>query len=91
MCGDLNPPKGYRQVVRHMILAHIFVGSSPTTPDKENKMEQLYNRCLRCNRKLKTEEARKIGYGKICLEKSKHSTHTIDLLEVGNEKRQKTN
>ena len=28
-----NGTKGYRQVVRHMILAHIFVGSSPTTPE----------------------------------------------------------
>ena len=28
-----------------------------------------YEKCLRCGRKLKNEEARKIGYGKICLEK----------------------
>lgn len=31
-----------------------------------------YDKCLRCGRKLKSEEARKIGYGKICLEKSRH-------------------
>ena len=55
------------------------------------EIKKDYDRCLRCNRKLKTEEARKIGYGKVCLEKSKHSMHTINLLEVGNEKRQKTN
>lgn len=30
-----------------------------------------YSRCLRCGRKLKNEEARKIGYGKICLKKVK--------------------
>jgi len=30
-----------------------------------------YTHCLRCGRKLKTAEARKIGYGKICLEKAK--------------------
>ena len=30
-----------------------------------------YNKCLRCGRKLKTDEARKIGYGKICFEKMK--------------------
>jgi len=38
---------------------------------KGEKMEDKkdYNKCLRCGRKLKTEEARKIGYGKICLEK----------------------
>lgn len=52
-------------------------------------MEQLYNRCLRCNRKLKTEEAKRIGYGKVCLEKSKKSK-VINLLEVENEKREET-
>lgn len=31
--------------------------------------QTLYDRCLRCGRKLKKEEYRKIGYGKICLEK----------------------
>ena len=51
---------------------------------------KLYDRCLRCNRKLKTDEARHIGYGKICLEKSKKS-NVINLLEVENEKRKKTN
>ena len=30
-----------------------------------------FDRCLRCGRKLKNEEARKIGYGIICLEKMK--------------------
>ena len=30
-----------------------------------------HDRCLRCGRKLKSEEARKIGYGKVCLEKTK--------------------
>lgn len=30
-----------------------------------------YDRCLRCGRKLKSEEARKIGYGKTCLDKIK--------------------
>ena len=32
-----------------------------------------YQFCLRCHRKLKNPEYRKIGYGKICLEKSKNS------------------
>lgn len=53
-------------------------------------MEKLYNRCLRCRRKLKTEEARKIGYGKICLEKSKHSSQR-PLFEVTDEKRKEIN
>ena len=35
----------------------------------EEKKE--YTKCLRCGRKLKTEEARKIGYGRICFEKHK--------------------
>lgn len=35
------------------------------------KNEKDHDKCLRCGRKLKTEEARKIGYGKICLEKVK--------------------
>lgn len=33
----------------------------------EKKKE--FERCLRCGRKLKTEEARKLGYGKICYTK----------------------
>lgn len=32
-------------------------------------MDKLFNRCLRCHRKLKSEEARRLGYGKICFEK----------------------
>jgi hypothetical protein len=34
---------------------------------------KLYNYCLRCGRKLKKEEYRKIGYGKVCLYKMKES------------------
>lgn len=37
--------------------------------EKESIKE--YDRCLRCNRKLKNQEAKKIGYGKVCLEKIK--------------------
>lgn len=36
----------------------------------EHKGSELrYNRCLRCGRKLKTDEARQIGYGTICMKK----------------------
>ena len=31
--------------------------------------ELRYNRCLRCGRKLKTDEARQVGYGTICMKK----------------------
>ena len=47
-------------------------------------MKKLYNKCLRCGRKLKKEEYRKIGYGKVCLEKAKHS-NTRPLFEFGEE------
>jgi len=30
---------------------------------------QVYEKCLRCGRKLKTEESKVLGYGKICWEK----------------------
>jgi hypothetical protein len=29
----------------------------------------LYERCLRCGRKLKTEESKLLGYGKTCRDK----------------------
>lgn len=32
-----------------------------------------YTHCRRCGRKLKTDEARQIGFGPICLEKMKNS------------------
>ena len=32
--------------------------------------EYIY--CLRCGRKLKSSECKKIGMGKVCQEKSKH-------------------
>ena len=41
-----------------------------------------YEFCLRCHRKLKKEEARKIGYGKICYEKSKTEKPKLTLFKV---------
>lgn len=38
----------------------------------KEKEEKLYQKCLRCGRQLKTEEAKKAGYGKICLKKIQH-------------------
>ena len=42
-------------------------------------MQKYYTRCLRCGRKLKNEEARKIGYGKVCAEKVKKQNHIKKL------------
>lgn len=36
-------------------------------------VEREYNYCLRCGKHLKTPEARKIGYGPVCLKKVKYS------------------
>lgn len=42
--------------------------------------EKDYDKCLRCGRKLKNAEARKIGYGKICFTKMIIENHTKRLL-----------
>ena len=51
--------------------------------DEELRAERLedrvYEYCLRCGRKLKSGEARKQGYGKICLEKMRKTTKTKKL------------
>ena len=52
-------------------------------------MEKLYDRCLRCNRKLKTEASRKIGYGKTCFTKALAHKYVKPLFEVNNEKKKK--
>ena len=36
-----------------------------------NNQPKEYKYCLRCGRKLKNENARKIGYGPVCEKKSK--------------------
>jgi len=36
-------------------------------------MDKEYKFCLRCGRKLKDPEHKRIGYGPVCLEKSKHT------------------
>ena len=35
--------------------------------------DKLYDKCLRCGRKLKTEETRQRGYGDICWKKVKEN------------------
>lgn len=39
-------------------------------------MKQEYIYCLRCGRRLRSAEAKRVGMGKICLEKSKRETKT---------------
>lgn len=41
-----------------------------------------YEFCLRCHRKLKSPDARKIGYGKVCYEKSKTEKPKKTLFKV---------
>lgn len=37
----------------------------------------IYTHCLRCNRVLKSEEARNRGFGKICWEKVKDANKNV--------------
>lgn len=34
------------------------------------EQDKLYQYCLRCGRKLKTDETRRMGYGKTCAKKA---------------------
>ena len=45
-----------------------------------NEEEKIYKICLRCGRKLKNEDARKRGFGKICFEKWKASQNNKQKL-----------
>lgn len=40
--------------------------------------EKTYYKCLRCNRRLKSESARKIGYGPSCLRKAQHEARIFN-------------
>ena len=42
---------------------------------------RYYKYCLRCGRRLKSEQARVVGYGKTCLEKAQrvHKNRLIDI------------
>ena len=42
----------------------------------------LHETCLRCNRKLKTEESKKLGFGKICWEKHNSDKRLKALFEI---------
>lgn len=45
------------------------------------KKNKIYKNCLRCGRKLKTQEAKERGYGKVCWEK-RLSDNQQDLLTI---------
>ena len=45
-------------------------------------MKDEFEFCLRCHRKLKNEEARKIGYGKVCLKKAKKQKPKATLFKI---------
>ena len=43
---------------------------------------ELYKVCKRCGRKLKSQECRERGYGKICWEKQKKSKYQKKLFTI---------
>lgn len=42
--------------------------------------QKEYTHCLRCNRRLKTAESVRRGYGPACAKKANHEPDLIDLL-----------
>ena len=44
--------------------------------------DKEYKYCLRCGRRLKNPEAKKIGYGKICLAKVKTEKRRRNLFTI---------
>lgn len=45
-------------------------------------MDTEYKTCLRCGRKLKTEESKSLGYGKICWLRYLESKKCKKLFEI---------
>lgn len=48
-----------------------------------------YENCLRCGRKLKTEESKNLGFGKICWEKYNSENNYKELFKLGDNKNEK--
>ena len=46
-------------------------------------MIQIHEKCLRCGRRLKTEESKLLGFGKTCWEKYNGDDNFQKLFEVG--------
>ena len=51
-------------------------------------VNNLYDRCLRCNRLLKTDEARLRGYGDTCWKKVQETT-SVRLFSIAKDKTSK--
>ena len=66
--------------LRYLILCFVYVIINQTFT-RGIKMK-LYEKCLRCGRKLKSEESKSLGYGKVCYEKSHTLIHN-KLFEIG--------
>ena len=49
-------------------------------------MMNKYTKCLRCGRKLKTEEAKERGFGQICWEKYRSDVKYKELFSLDNKK-----
>lgn len=44
---------------------------------------KLYERCIRCGRKLKNEESKELGFGKVCWEKWNAEINAKPLFDTG--------
>lgn len=42
-------------------------------------------KCLRCGRRLKSEQSRQLGYGQVCWEKAQFGNKSYNLLDVGSD------
>lgn len=40
--------------------------------------EKTYYKCLRCNRRLRTDKAKKLGYGPSCLRKAQQEAKILN-------------
>lgn len=48
---------------------------------------KIYSNCIRCGRKLKNEESKELGFGKICWEKWQSETMSNKLFVVRKDKK----
>ena len=50
-------------------------------------MPILYEKCLRCGRKLKSESSKELGFGKVCWEKYNSEDNYMELFHIEEEKK----